>query len=185
MTNDMDVMQISREAEQLQISSHPFLRHPSVRPLWGRDARFSFYASLDANSSEPNRHALKAAEGLKQLLASVAERSELLNDPSNKDKLIVETVQTIQEYPIFARGQEYPQVAAMPIDSLVTADIRSWARRYLNMEFSLQSITKAGTMEGLGSLLQHCFEPEVSAEGNMRAESGAQSPGSTLAEVGD
>jgi hypothetical protein len=62
-------------------------------------------------------------------------------------------VETIRRYSIFARGQEIAEVLSIPIDSLMTVEIRNWGRRFLNMELSLVAINKAGTIEGLGELV--------------------------------
>lgn len=62
-------------------------------------------------------------------------------------------METIQKYSIFARGLEFAEVLSIPIDSLMTVEIRNWSRRFLNLELSLIAISKASTIEGLGELV--------------------------------
>ncbi|KAF7158736.1 hypothetical protein CNMCM5623_003900 [Aspergillus felis] len=130
------------------MSSTKSLADPSVRPLWGRDARFSVYANLDINK-RPLSKKLDVVEGLQQALAAIETDPDRLKDPTLPNRIVTDIVRTIQEYSVFARGQEYAQVAALPIDSLMTVEFRNFARRYLNMNLPLTAIAEAGTVEGL------------------------------------
>ncbi|KAE8131072.1 KR domain-containing protein [Aspergillus pseudotamarii] len=134
------------------MSSTKSLADPSVRPLWGQDARFRFYDKLDLQQG-PSHDKLEGAARLRNMLATLEKEPEILNDLSQKKQFVVETVKAIQEYSAFARGQTYHQVATMPIDSLMTVEIRNWTRRFLRLDLSLVAITKAATIEGLGELL--------------------------------
>jgi hypothetical protein len=131
------------------MSSTKSLADPSVRSLWGPDARFRAYANLDFNH-DASRDANSDAYSLFSTLTS---QPELLNDPSWRKRALMGIVETIQRYSIFARGQEIAEVLSIPIDSLMTVEIRNWGRRFLNMELSLVAINKAGTIEGLGELV--------------------------------
>ncbi|KAJ5604827.1 hypothetical protein N7510_009981 [Penicillium lagena] len=134
------------------MSSTKSLADPSVRPLWGQDARFRAYANLDFKH-ESSRDTFKDAPNFRYMLSTLEKEPEILSDPSWKKKTVVDIVQTIQKYSIFARGQDYAQVATMHIDSLMTVEIRNWSRRFLDLDLSLTAITKAATIEGLGELI--------------------------------
>ena len=134
------------------MSNTKSLADPSVRPLWGQDARFRAYANLDFKHEAP-RDALKGASSLRYMISALEKEPEALNDPSWKKQAILEIVKTIQEYSIFARGQDYDQIFNMHIDSLMTVEIRNWTRRFLDLDLSLTAIIKAGTIEGLGELI--------------------------------
>lgn len=124
------------------------LADPSVRPLWGRDARFSVYANLRINK-QPLSKDLETIEGLQQELAACEKNPDRLKDPAFPKRIVREVIRSIQEYSNFARGQDYAQVAALPIDSLMTVEFRNWSRRYFNLNLPLTAIAKAGTVEGL------------------------------------
>jgi hypothetical protein len=137
------------------MSSTKSLADPSVRPLWGRDARFSLYANLDI-SKRPLSKNLDAVEGLQQALAAL-KNPDRLRDPALPKRIMREVVRSIQEYSNFARGRDYAQVAALPIDSLMAVEFRNWSRRYLNMSLPLTAIAKAGTVEGFAELIVDSF----------------------------
>ncbi|PKX89491.1 type I polyketide synthase [Aspergillus novofumigatus IBT 16806] len=145
------------------MSSTKSLADPSVRPLWGRDARFSVYANLDINKRPLSKN-LEAVEGLQQALAAFEENPNWLRDPALPKRIVREIVRSIQEYSNFARGRDYAQVAALPIDSLMTVEFRNWSRRYLNMNLSLTAIAKAGTVEGLAVLIFDSFRSKYRKE---------------------
>ncbi|KAJ5107592.1 hypothetical protein N7456_004267 [Penicillium angulare] len=134
------------------MNSTKSLMDPSVRPLWGQDARFRAYAALDTKH-EPAQNALDKASQLRQMLASIKDESTYLDDPQWFKNIVLETVKAIQEYSIFARDQTYTEIINMPIDSLMTVEIRNWSRRYLHLDLTLTGITKAATIEGLAKLI--------------------------------
>ncbi|KAF4208764.1 hypothetical protein CNMCM8927_008713 [Aspergillus lentulus] len=138
------------------MSSTESLANPSVRPLWGRDARFSVYANLDINK-RPLLKNLDIVEGLQQALAAFEKNPDRLKDPALPKQIVREVVRGIQEYSNFARGQDYAQVAALPVDSLMTVEFRNWSRRYFNMNLPLTAIAKAGTVEGFAELIVDSF----------------------------
>jgi hypothetical protein len=70
-----------------------------------------------------------------------------------KNQAISEIVQTIPEYSIFARRQDYEQVAVMQIDFLMTVEIRIWRHRFADLELYLTAITKAATIERMGEFI--------------------------------
>jgi acyl carrier protein len=45
------------------------------------------------------------------------------------------------------------EVSKITIDSLMSIEIRGWARRNLSLEISLAEITKAGTVGNLGNVV--------------------------------
>jgi hypothetical protein len=134
------------------MSSTESLADPSVRPLWGRDARFSVYANFDINKRPISKN-IHAVQGLQQQLVAIKKNPDLLKDPTLHKSIVTEIVKLLQEYSIFARGQEYAQVAALPIDSLMAVEFRNWSRRYLDINLPLTAIAKAGTVQGLGELV--------------------------------
>ncbi|KAJ5279937.1 hypothetical protein N7478_005309 [Penicillium angulare] len=134
------------------MNSTKSLKGPSVRPLWGQDARFRAYANLDTKH-EPAQSTLNKASQLRQILASIKDEPTYLDDPQWFENLLLETVEAIQEYSIFARDQTYAEIINTPFDSLMTVEIRNWARRYLYLNLTLNGITKAATIEGLAKLI--------------------------------
>jgi hypothetical protein len=60
------------------MSSTKSLANPSVRPLWGQDARFRAYANLDFNHEASHN----AHDDASALLSTLQKESELLDDES-------------------------------------------------------------------------------------------------------
>ena len=141
------------------MSNTKSLADPSVRLLWGQDARFRAYANMDFKHAPHD--ALKGASSLRYMISALEKEPEALSDPSWKKQGILEVVKTIQEYSIFARGQDYDRISNMHIDSLMTVEIRNWARRFLGLDLSLTAIIKAGTIEGLGELIIKVMHSKV------------------------
>ncbi|OJJ07905.1 hypothetical protein ASPVEDRAFT_89138 [Aspergillus versicolor CBS 583.65] len=134
------------------MSSTKSIADPSVRPLWGPDARFRKYLDLDLKyqtSGDP----LKQAPTLQHIIQDLMKDPNLIKDVSWREKAMLDFIDTLQEHSMFARGQDPKQIAAMQIDSLMTLEIRNWCRRYGGLELSLIDITRAETIGGLGDLI--------------------------------
>lgn len=138
------------------MSSTKSLSDPSVRSLWGQDARFRVYGNLDSKH-QASRELQNGVFGFQQLISMIKNNPEILNDASREAEVTAEMVKNVQDYSIFARGMDYAQVAALHIDSLMTVEIRNWARRHLDLDLSLIAISKAGTIGGLGNLIISVF----------------------------
>ncbi|KAL2821422.1 hypothetical protein BDW59DRAFT_164156 [Aspergillus cavernicola] len=137
------------------------LADPSVRPLWGNDARFRAYANLDINR-ESSEHSPEAGSNLRRRLAAIREQPTLLDNEAMGDQLATDFAKVIQEYSIFAQGLSHEQVAKIPFDSLMTVEIRNWSVRYFNLDLSLVSIAKAGTIEGLARFVMSTMRSQYS-----------------------
>ncbi|RAL12372.1 uncharacterized protein BO97DRAFT_451580 [Aspergillus homomorphus CBS 101889] len=134
------------------MSSTKSIADPSVRPLWAPDARFRKYFDLDLKY-QMSRDPLKQAPTVQHIIHDISKDPDIIKDASWREKVILELINALQNYSMFARGQDPQQIAAMQIDSLMTLEIRNWCRRYVDLELSLLDITKAGTIEGLGDLI--------------------------------
>lgn len=145
------------------MSSRKSLADPSVRSLWGQDARFRAYGNFDTRL-ETSQDLIKDGFSLHQMISTVEKNPEILNDPSRESEVIVQIVKNVQVYSNFAPGLDYAQVAAMHIDSLMTVEIRNWSRRYLDLDVPLTSIVKAGTIEGLGKLIINVLRSKYQKE---------------------
>ncbi|PYH51329.1 type I polyketide synthase [Aspergillus niger CBS 101883] len=135
------------------MSSTGSLANLSVRPLWGQDARFGIYRNLDEDVNKgPAQSSLDNAAIMRDFLALIERRPEILDTDDMANTLLEHMVRGIQEYSKFAQDLSYTEVVAMPIDSLMTVELRNWSRRNLGVVLSLTAISKAGTIGGLGEL---------------------------------
>lgn len=134
------------------MSSKKSLADPTVRSLWGQDARFRAYGCFDSKQDRSS-DLVKGSLTFGQMISVMERNPELLDDPEQEADTLRQIVKNVQEYSNFAPGLDYSQVAALPIDSLMTVEIRNWSRRYLDLELPLAGIVKSGTIEGLGKLI--------------------------------
>jgi NAD(P)-dependent dehydrogenase (short-subunit alcohol dehydrogenase family) len=145
------------------MSSTKSITDPSVRPLWAPDARFRKYLNLD-RKYQTSHDPLKQGPTLQHIIHDLKKDPDIIKDMSWRKKAILDFIDTLQEYSMFARGQDPEQVAAMQIDSLMTLEIRYWCRRYVGLELSLVDITRAETIEGLGDLILATVQAKYIAE---------------------
>jgi hypothetical protein len=145
------------------MSSTKSIADPSVRPLWAPDARFRKYLNLDLKY-QTSRDPLKQATTVQQIIRDLKRDPDIIKEASWREKAILDLINALQEYSMFARGQDPKQVAAMQIDSLMTLEIRNWCRRYVDLELSLIDIMRAGTIEGLGDLIIATVQAKYIAE---------------------
>ncbi|KAI2926550.1 hypothetical protein CBS147321_7160 [Aspergillus niger] len=135
------------------MSSTGSLANLSVRPLWGQDARFGIYRNLDEDVNQgPAQSSLGNAAAMRDFIALVERQPEILDTDDMANTILEHMVRGIQEYSKFAQDLSYTEVVAMPIDSLMTVELRNWLRRNLGVVLSLTAISKAGTIGGLGEL---------------------------------
>ncbi|PYH80087.1 ketoacyl-synt-domain-containing protein [Aspergillus uvarum CBS 121591] len=121
------------------------LSAPGVTPLWGPDIRFSTYENLQG---QVERDLETDKMDLKGFLSEIQSNPDLLDDPATELRIMSELCTLINAH-MSRDGRESEDMATIPIDSLMSIEIRNWFRRQLGMEISLTEISKAGTVGGL------------------------------------
>ena len=130
------------------VSSTKSLSAPGVTPLWGLDLRFSTFENLwSKTGQEPEAE----RTDLKEFLGEIENNPDLLDDPLTEIRIMTELCKLINAH--MARDEsENEDMASIPIDSLMSIEIRNWFRRQLAMDISLTEISKAGTVGGLSRI---------------------------------
>ncbi|KAJ5624630.1 Fum1p [Penicillium lagena] len=123
---------------------------PGVHPLWISDMRYALYYNIE---SKEGRQVLVSSDHLKSLLGRVEENPALLDEPETEKIIREELANLITQHMPNAAGLDEEEKAKIAIDSLMSIEIRGWARRNLGLEISLAEITKAGTVGNLGSVV--------------------------------
>ncbi|KAF7586509.1 hypothetical protein BBP40_008777 [Aspergillus hancockii] len=124
---------------------------PSVRQMWGPDARFRAYANLEAHMT--NRHAAGAVEILRERLSSIEHSPDILDDPCVRDQIMKDIIDATRNFTSFGQGLDHEQLMQMQIDSLMTFEIRNWNRRHLSLDLPLADVVNAGTIGGLAEVI--------------------------------
>jgi hypothetical protein len=129
---------------------------PGLRKLWHRDARFALYHNVESRKTE---RAVASVDCLRSLVAKIEANPALLDDPETDKTVRQELSALVTQHMPMAVGMSDEEKAKISIDSLMSIEIRSWARRNLRLEISLAEVTKAGTIGNLGNLvMEHLQE---------------------------
>ncbi|KAE8310676.1 hypothetical protein BDV41DRAFT_590299 [Aspergillus transmontanensis] len=126
------------------------IRHrsdPTVRQLWGKDARFSSYANFEAYTTKQQNS--DAVEKVRATIANIESNPAILDDPCWRDRIVRDILGVMRTLSGFGKDEDDEQVMHTPIDSLMTFEIRNWHRRYLNVDLSATDIANAETLAGL------------------------------------
>ncbi|KAB8239114.1 uncharacterized protein BDW43DRAFT_319357 [Aspergillus alliaceus] len=120
---------------------------PTVRQMWGKEARFSAYANFEMYTTRQRNS--DAVDKVRKTIAAIENNPEMLDDPSWRDRIVREILAALRTLSGFGKDQDDEQVMQTPIDSLMTFEIRNWHRRYINVELSATDIANAETLGGL------------------------------------
>lgn len=122
---------------------------PRSQIIWGDDARFGIYYGIEGGKELKT---LSQNDRVKALVARVEADPNLLDDPKTERELTVELGRQITEHMPSAADMDEDQLANMPIDSLMSIEIKSGVRRNLGIDVSLAEISRAKTIRGLSKL---------------------------------
>ncbi|KAJ5142667.1 Fum1p [Penicillium bovifimosum] len=123
---------------------------PGVRKQWLNDPRYALYYNIETKHGQ---QVAVSNDNLKVLLAKVEQNPALLDEPDTENIIRQELAKLITQHMPNAAGLDDADKAEIAIDSLMSIEIRGWARRNLGIEISLAEITKAGTVGNLGGVV--------------------------------
>lgn len=143
-----DTANFTSSVTMIGVNSIKPLSAPGVTPLWGPDIRFSMYENLEGHAK---RESQMDQTDLKEFFGMIEQSPDLLDDPATEVRIMTELCKLINAH-MSREERENDDMASIPIDSLMSIEIRNWFRRQLGMEISLTEISKAGTVGGLSRL---------------------------------
>jgi hypothetical protein len=123
---------------------------PQVRTSWNRDVRFSLYYNMEAVASA---RVEASGDRLRALLVKIEQDPGLLDEQETQTFICGELAKLVTQHMPNMQDLDDDEVAKITIDSLMSIEIRGWARRNLSLEISLAEITKAGTVGNLGNVV--------------------------------
>ncbi|KAJ5291615.1 Fum1p [Penicillium angulare] len=121
----------------------------TVRIPWARDIRYALYCNIE---SIGDTHAQVTNDHLKALLAKVEQNPAILDEPETEITIQRELGRLITQHMNNMEDMDDVKTAQIAIDSLMSIEIRGWARRNLGLEISLAEISKAGTVGALATV---------------------------------
>lgn len=159
------------------MSSTKALADPTVRPLWGDDARFLHYRDVATTSPD---EAVAPVNALRQIIADARVRIAEVRNTNVAAAQSIEAmealfpasarVQTrkaildgIRAFSIFGDDLDDEALGKMQIDSLMTIELRNWFRRHLGLDVSIGDVSGAGTLGALeGVIIRAMIEGRIS-----------------------
>lgn len=146
------------------LSSTKPLADPTVRPLWGEDARFMHYR--DVASTPSDEPTALPVEALRELIAYMGAMvaaakgesrhtavTEAFFTSAQRTQIRKAILDGIQAFSIFGEDLDHETLAKVRIDSLMTIELRNWFRRHLKLDVSIGDLAGAGTLGGLEDLI--------------------------------
>jgi NAD(P)-dependent dehydrogenase (short-subunit alcohol dehydrogenase family) len=121
-------------------------------PFWGNDRRFLSYENYELPSSETKIESDET--DLREFMGQISKDPDLLKQDATETKILQELGKVI--VPHTASGQQGQmsdeEISGVAIDSLMSIEIKNWARRKLTIDIALTEISKAATIGGLAKL---------------------------------
>jgi hypothetical protein len=133
---------------------------PGLRKWWHRDMRYALYHNVESNRVE---RPVASVDCLRSLVAKIDVNPAVLDDPETEKTVRQELSALVTQHMPTATGMSDEEKAKISIDSLMSIEIRSWARRNLRLEISLAEVTKAGTIGNLGNLVMEHLQEKYRA----------------------
>ena len=121
-----------------------------VRTAWTRDIRYALYRNIESKGD--NQESAKS-DHLKALLAKVEKNPAILDEPETELRVRRELGEMITQHMSTSDEMDDDQTARIHIDSLMSIEIRSWARRNMGLEIGLADMSKASTVGELSIIL--------------------------------
>lgn len=121
----------------------------TVRTPWSRDMRYALYRNIE---SIGDARVQVTSDHLKALIAKVEQNPAVLDEPETEMTIRRELGRLITQHMNNTDDMDDEKTAQIAIDSLMSIEIRGWARRNLGLEISLAEISKAGTVGALATV---------------------------------
>jgi hypothetical protein len=134
---------------------------PGVHLAWVSDMRYAMYFNTEPKEG---KQTVVSNDHIKDLLARVEENPSLLDEPETERTIRLDLANLITQHMPNAARLDDEEKARIAIDSLMSIEIRGWARRNLGLEISLAEITKAGTIGNLGGVVMEHLRTKYCAK---------------------
>lgn len=136
------------------MSSSKPLSDPTVRCLWAKDARYSFYTHIEPKAEEVVQSSSLENE-LRKVLMEIQKYPEKLDEPQIEELLL--KVIAIRLDPHLSEDATISQISSMAVDSLMLIETNGWLRRNLGLELAISDIVNAGNVGGLADVALKLF----------------------------
>ncbi|KAF7586076.1 hypothetical protein BBP40_009607 [Aspergillus hancockii] len=126
------------------------LNSADITAQWTKEARFSIWNNIISTVERPTEGS--KADELREHMEAIKNQPELLDKPETEEKLIQELGKLIASYTSRPGDMTRDELSNMPIDSLMTFEIRTWFRRHAGIEITLVEVSNSGTVGGLSKI---------------------------------
>ncbi|KAE8155307.1 hypothetical protein BDV25DRAFT_135054 [Aspergillus avenaceus] len=126
------------------------LSSSDITATWTKEARFSMWNNIISEAERPVEGS--KADELREHIDAIRNDPSILDKPETEEKLIVELGKLIASYTSRSVNLTPSELANIPIDSLMTFEIRTWFRRHAGIEITLVEVSNSGTVGGLSKI---------------------------------
>ncbi|KAE8368107.1 hypothetical protein BDV27DRAFT_154279 [Aspergillus caelatus] len=117
---------------------------------WMKEARFGIWKNIIATMEQPTKGS--RADELREHMEAIKNNPSLLDQPEVEERIVFELGRLIASYTSRPEDITLEELSDIPIDSLMTFEIRTWFRRHAGIEITLVEVSNSGTVGGLGKI---------------------------------
>ncbi|OGM48910.1 putative polyketide synthase [Aspergillus bombycis] len=117
---------------------------------WTKEARFGIWKNIIATMEQTDEGS--KADQLREHMEAIKNDPSLLDRPETEEKIVLELGKLVASYTSRPEDMTLEQLANIPIDSLMTFEIRTWFRRHAGIEITLVEVSNSGTVGGLSKV---------------------------------
>ncbi|KAK6826532.1 hypothetical protein RU639_005411 [Aspergillus parasiticus] len=145
---------------------------------WIKEARFSIWKNIIATMEQPAE--ASRADELREHMEAIKNNPSLLDQPETEERIVIELGRLIASYTSRPEDMTIVEFSNIPIDSLMTFEIRTWFRRHAGIEITLVEVSNSGTVGGLGKIAvqklrdKHTRKAHKGSEGQDGDSDGAE-----------
>ncbi|KNG90606.1 putative polyketide synthase [Aspergillus nomiae NRRL 13137] len=117
---------------------------------WTKEARFDIWKNIIATMEQPVEGS--RADELREHMEAIKNNPSLLDRPETEEKILLELGKLVASYTSRPEDMTLEEFSNIPIDSLMTVEIRTWFRRHAGIDITLVEVSNSGTVGGLGKI---------------------------------
>ncbi|KAE8356836.1 hypothetical protein BDV28DRAFT_41348 [Aspergillus coremiiformis] len=139
------------------------LSSADITAQWTKEARFSTWNNIITTMERPTEGA--RADELREHMEAIKNNPALLDQPETEEKIVRELGKLIASYTSRSEDMTQDELSNIPIDSLMTFEIRTWFRRHAGIEITLVEVSNSGTVSGLSKIAIQKLRDKLTQKG--------------------
>ncbi|GAB1201010.1 hypothetical protein APSETT444_010394 [Aspergillus pseudonomiae] len=149
---------------------------------WTKEARFDIWKNIIATMEQPVEGS--KADELREHMEAIKNNPLLLDRPETEEKILLELGKLVASYTSRPEDMTLEEFTNIPIDSLMTIEIRTWFRRHAGIDITLVEVSNSGTVGGLGKIAVQKLRDKHTHKGHKGSEGQGGDPDGAKEEPG-